>query len=90
VSSVSHPGRRTTLHRSLRWSLLLVAPTVSASATRAGLPVLEVRTVSNAVGPRDRAAWRIPEALRALTEILTAVVPVLTAPGSPTARKDRR
>jgi futalosine hydrolase len=31
------------------------------------LPVLEIRTVSNAVGPRDRAAWRIGEALAALT-----------------------
>ncbi|MBM9505171.1 futalosine hydrolase [Actinacidiphila acididurans] len=39
-----------------------------AEAARAhGVPVLELRTVSNAVGPRDRAAWRIGEALAALT-----------------------
>ncbi|WP_329368246.1 futalosine hydrolase [Streptomyces sp. NBC_00669] len=40
---------------------------VAEAAAAAGLPVLEIRTVSNAVGPRDRAAWRIGEALAALT-----------------------
>jgi futalosine hydrolase len=40
---------------------------VAEAAARFGLPVLEVRGVSNAVGPRDRAAWRIGEALAALT-----------------------
>ncbi|MGP3977595.1 futalosine hydrolase [Streptomyces sp. 8N114] len=43
------------------------AAAAHAAAHGAQLPVLEVRTVSNAVGPRDRAAWRIPEALAALT-----------------------
>ena len=38
---------------------------VAHAALLAGVPALEVRGVSNAVGPRDRAAWRIPEALRA-------------------------
>jgi len=33
----------------------------------AGLPFAEVRAVSNVIGPRDRASWRIPEALDALT-----------------------
>lgn len=28
----------------------------------------EIRTISNAVGPRDRAAWRIPQALATLRE----------------------
>jgi futalosine hydrolase len=36
------------------------------AARRFGLPVLELRAISNAVGPRDRAAWKIPEALKAL------------------------
>lgn len=36
------------------------------AAQDAGLPALELRTISNAVGPRDRAAWRIKEALAAL------------------------
>jgi futalosine hydrolase len=40
---------------------------VAEAAFAHGLPVMEVRTVSNAVGPRDRAAWRIAEALAALT-----------------------
>jgi futalosine hydrolase len=40
---------------------------VAEAAAAADLPALEIRTVSNAVGPRDRAAWRIGEALAALT-----------------------
>lgn len=36
---------------------------VAVAAADAGLPVLELRAVSNPVGPRDRAAWRIGEAL---------------------------
>jgi futalosine hydrolase len=39
---------------------------VAEAAARAGLPAFELRAVSNAVGPRDRAAWRIGEALAAL------------------------
>ncbi|MGC0315359.1 futalosine hydrolase [Kitasatospora acidiphila] len=39
---------------------------VAEAAARHGVPALELRTVSNAVGPRDRAAWRIGEALGAL------------------------
>lgn len=41
---------------------------VAEAAAVHGLPVLEIRAVSNAVGPRDRAAWRIGEALTALNE----------------------
>ncbi|NJQ06381.1 futalosine hydrolase [Streptomyces lonarensis] len=52
---------------------------VAEAAARAGVPVLELRTVSNAVGPRDRAAWRIPDALRALTAAFRAAGPALTA-----------
>lgn len=40
---------------------------VAESAAFLDVPVLEIRAVSNAVGPRDRAAWRIGEALAALT-----------------------
>lgn len=39
---------------------------VAAAAVASGVPVLEIRTVSNAVGPRDKAAWRMKEALEAL------------------------
>ncbi|HTJ36828.1 MAG TPA: futalosine hydrolase [Dactylosporangium sp.] len=33
----------------------------------------EIRTISNAVGPRDRAAWRIPQALATLREAFQAL-----------------
>ncbi|MFJ5141653.1 futalosine hydrolase [Streptomyces sp. NPDC088707] len=39
---------------------------VAEAAAAYGAPVVEIRAVSNAVGPRDRAAWRIGEALHAL------------------------
>jgi len=39
----------------------------AVAAHSAPTPVLEVRTVSNAVGLRNRAAWRIPQALAALS-----------------------
>jgi len=40
---------------------------VATAAAAFGVPMLELRTISNPVGPRDRAAWRVPDALRALT-----------------------
>lgn len=39
---------------------------VAYAAQRFGVPVLELRTISNQVGPRNRKAWRIPEALELL------------------------
>jgi futalosine hydrolase len=39
---------------------------VAEAAAAHGVPAVEVRAVSNTVGPRDRAAWRIGEALDAL------------------------
>nr|WP_308280871.1 futalosine hydrolase [Streptomyces lomondensis] len=50
---------------------------VAEAAIAQGVPVLEIRAISNPVGPRDRAAWRIPEALAALTEGFGKLVPVL-------------
>ncbi|MFJ1594494.1 futalosine hydrolase [Kitasatospora albolonga] len=50
---------------------------VAEAADRAGVPVLELRAVSNTVGPRDRAAWRIGDALAALTEAFGKAAPVL-------------
>ncbi|WP_335933851.1 futalosine hydrolase [Streptomyces sp. PTD5-9] len=50
---------------------------VAEAADRAGVPVLEIRAVSNAVGPRDRDAWRIGDALAALTGAFGKLVPVL-------------
>ncbi|KDN83743.1 futalosine hydrolase [Kitasatospora cheerisanensis] len=46
---------------------------VAEAAARFGLAAGELRTVSNAVGPRDRAAWRIGEALAALERAFAAL-----------------
>ncbi|AZP18649.1 futalosine hydrolase [Streptomyces aquilus] len=50
---------------------------VAEAAALHGVPVLEIRAVSNPVGPRDRAAWRIGDALEALTEGFGKLAPVL-------------
>ncbi|WP_068618819.1 futalosine hydrolase [Paenibacillus tuaregi] len=50
---------------------------VAIAAQQAGLPVLEIRGISNAVGPRDRAAWRIGDALAALESAFTKLQEVL-------------
>lgn len=39
---------------------------VAAAADKYGIPVMEIRAISNLVGPRDRAAWQIGDALNAL------------------------
>lgn len=39
---------------------------VATAAQDFGVPILEIRAISNLVGPRDRAKWQIPEALHAL------------------------
>ncbi|HWJ03034.1 MAG TPA: futalosine hydrolase [Verrucomicrobiae bacterium] len=46
---------------------------IALAAQAAGVPVLEIRAISNAVGPRDRTAWKIQEAL----EVLTAASSIL-------------
>ncbi|MEU6685196.1 futalosine hydrolase [Streptomyces sp. NPDC046832] len=50
---------------------------VAEAAAAHGVPVLEIRAISNPVGPRDRAAWRIADALAALTEGFGKLTPVL-------------
>ncbi|MFD8198536.1 futalosine hydrolase [Streptomyces sp. NPDC059701] len=50
---------------------------VAEAAAAHGVPVLELRAVSNPVGPRDRAAWRIGDALAALTDAFGKLAPVL-------------
>lgn len=42
---------------------------VAEAAAAHGVPVLELRSVSNAVGPRDRAAWRMGEAFATLERV---------------------
>jgi futalosine hydrolase len=46
---------------------------VAAAAQHHGVAFAEVRAISNVVGPRDRGAWRIPEALEALGRAVAAV-----------------
>lgn len=50
---------------------------VAEAAAAHGVPVLELRAVSNPVGPRDRAAWRIGDALAALTGAFGKLAPAL-------------
>ncbi|WHM38121.1 futalosine hydrolase [Streptomyces sp. BPTC-684] len=50
---------------------------VAEAAAQRGVPALEIRAVSNAVGPRDRSAWRIGDALGALTDAFGKLPPVL-------------
>jgi futalosine hydrolase len=52
---------------------------VAHAALLAGVPVTEVRGVSNFVGPRERSAWRIAEALSALDGGLRQVLEALAA-----------
>lgn len=49
---------------------------VALAAHDHGVPVLEIRTISNAVGPRDRGAWRIKEALDVLEAASAVLVEV--------------
>ncbi|MBV9593186.1 MAG: futalosine hydrolase [Actinobacteria bacterium] len=54
---------------------------VAAAAARAGVEVAEIRAISNVVGPRDRSAWQIPQALERLARGVAAIAAVgWTAP----------
>ncbi|MGP3969467.1 futalosine hydrolase [Streptomyces sp. 6N223] len=52
---------------------------VAEAAAGFGVPVVEIRAVSNTVGTRDRSAWRIPGALAALTAAFARITPVIPA-----------
>jgi futalosine hydrolase len=52
---------------------------VAEAAAAHRIPVLEIRTISNPVGPRDRATWQIGRALTELAEAFGKLVPVLDA-----------
>jgi futalosine hydrolase len=47
---------------------------VLRAAERAGVPAVELRSISNAVADRDRGQWRIEEALDALRTALVVLV----------------
>ncbi|MBY6038180.1 futalosine hydrolase [Fictibacillus nanhaiensis] len=50
---------------------------VAMAAKEFGVPALEVRSISNPIGPRDRSAWRIKEALDTLESASKVIVEVL-------------
>ena len=50
---------------------------VAIAARNSGVPILEIRAISNLVGPRDRTAWRIKEALDVLEAASSVLLEVL-------------
>lgn len=50
---------------------------VAVAARQFGVPVMEIRSISNMVGPRDRDVWRIKEALAALEKASSVLLEVL-------------
>lgn len=46
---------------------------VACAAERLGVPAVELRSISNLIGPRDRASWRIGDALLALERAAAAM-----------------
>jgi len=46
---------------------------VATAAAQEGVAFAELRTISNPIGPRDRASWRIRDALAALTQAASAL-----------------
>lgn len=47
---------------------------VAAAALAHGVAFGEIRAISNVVGPRDRAAWRVADALAVLAKAIAAVL----------------
>ena len=50
---------------------------VALAARNCGVPALEIRSISNPVGPRDRTGWRIKEALDVLEQASSVLLEVL-------------
>jgi futalosine hydrolase len=50
---------------------------VALAAKEMGIPTLEIRTISNPVGPRNKASWKIKEALIALEKASSVLTEVL-------------
>ncbi len=50
---------------------------VATAANYHHIPFLEIRTVSNLVGPRDRESWKINEALKMLTKVSSILQEVI-------------
>lgn len=52
---------------------------VAIAASMHHLPFLEIRAISNPVGPRDREQWKIKDALQALTRACSILPEVLSS-----------
>lgn len=50
---------------------------VALAAHEHGIPIVEIRAISNPVGPRDRSAWRIKEALDILEGASSVLMEVI-------------
>ncbi|MFD1886931.1 futalosine hydrolase [Paenibacillus wenxiniae] len=50
---------------------------VAMAAELFRLPIMEMRAISNEVGPRDRDSWRIPDALKSLRQATRILAEVL-------------
>lgn len=57
---------------------------VAIAADASGTPFAELRAISNAVGPRDRSAWRIGDALRALENAFCVIADLCIERARPT------
>lgn len=80
VSTVTGTAARATALRARHPSALAEGMEgfgIAEAAAAHGVPVAEIRAVSNPVGPRDRAAWRIGDALAALTAAFGKIAPVV-------------
>lgn len=73
TGSAPTADRRRTRHPDARAEAMEGAG-VLAAARLHGVPMAEVRTISNLVGPRDRSAWRLDLALDALAAAVRAIV----------------
>jgi futalosine hydrolase len=92
VSTVTGTARRAAVLRARHPRALAEAMEgfgVAEAAAAHRTPVLEIRAVSNPVGPRDRAAWRIGDALAALTGAFGKLAPVLESWNPHDDRTDR-
>jgi futalosine hydrolase len=50
---------------------------VATAARHVEVAFAEIRTISNPIGPRDRAAWRIEDALTALATATAALATLI-------------
>ena len=55
---------------------------VLRAAGIAGVPAIEIRAISNAIGERDRRRWEIGKAITALSSAVPALIDAITVAGA--------